>query len=300
MNNELTSKQRDVLNAIINFVDHGKSPSYQELAEALGKSHVTMIQYVKLLRKKKWVDISPRDSRSIKVLKRPNQKSFRFIFKPEIIYKPNYSTPYLTLNLNSLFPPVIADSSVIRTNDTTQTLPPIVSNFLAGYEPIMSKGCIAECEEIHIPKYFNCVSVDHLFVNGYSTYYSHGNWKMGVYLAREGTNCNGNTVTVLNQGSNQLGMDLNHSVRKILSSNKHFFGSLNDDSTGFVTFDCGQVYQFTKHVTEKRGDLEVFVLWSLTHFPVLTADRKLKNNILRNGGKVYFYNKRKEQICLSE
>jgi DNA-binding MarR family transcriptional regulator len=295
---KLTKKQLNVLNAIISFVDiRSKSPTYQELAEVIGITHVTAMQHVKTLRRKGWVNVSFRDSRSIKVLKRPNQEAFRFNFKQEVIYKPVNSIPLLMLNLNSLFPPIITDSSVIRTNDTTQSLPPTISNFLSGFEPIITKGCITECKGIRIPKYFKQVSVDHLFVNNYSTHYVNGDWRMGVYLPCEESGYSSNVFTALNYNSNQLSFDLNLPVQKNLAENKRFFDSINNNSTGFVAFNHGNVYQFSRHVSFKRGDLEVFILWSLTNFSILTADRKLKNNIIRNGGKVYFYNKRKEQVC---
>ena len=285
MEQSLTRKQLNILNAIIDFHDtNRKPPTYQEIADIFDIDHVTAMQHVKSLVRKKWLRVSARDSRSIVILKRPNQETLFLNFKPHIVYRPAITSfPFLTISYNSLFPPIITDSSVINTNNASQILPPTVSNFLAGYEPIIANSCVAEC--------------NNFLMNGQSSYYLNGNWKMSIRLPQEGTKYENDKFTALNYGSSQLSFEFNQNVKKVIDVSKQFFNSRSVNSTGMVISDTGHVYYFMEHVVRRQGDLEVFILWSLSKIPVLTADIRLKNNILRNNGTVYFYDKRKEQIC---
>ncbi|KKQ93322.1 MAG: hypothetical protein UT66_C0053G0007 [candidate division CPR2 bacterium GW2011_GWC1_39_9] len=304
LNKNLTQKQQNVLNEIIKYFDaNTKSPTYQELASIIGVSHVTIIQYLNYLKDKKWIDLSRNRSRSIKILKRPDQKQLSLKFSPYSQLISNMPDSYIISGLsNSLFPSIIVDSSVFKFNSTTTSpLPPSVSNFLASYNPVITEGCALEClkKQIKIPPCFDKVAVYPTPIQNSTIHYLNNGYDSTCLIIDQQTKYYDNNFIVKNYITPQLDIvPSTKIIKNVLRVKKFFYQDGFSSAAGAVIIQNNWVFNFTKHIITHLGDSEIFILWALTHLPVLTADRSLANNIKQNFGGVYLYDPKKEEVCL--
>ncbi|MCJ8008135.1 winged helix-turn-helix transcriptional regulator [Lederbergia wuyishanensis] len=69
----ITTKQKEVLNAIMNYIEkNGYSPAYRDLMDDLGlKSVSTISGHMDRLKEKGYISFMPGSPRTITVLKRP-------------------------------------------------------------------------------------------------------------------------------------------------------------------------------------------------------------------------------------
>lgn len=72
----LTKKQRQLLEAVADYIEeHGQSPSYREIMTLIDEAHLSQVyEVVKSLKRRGFIDHSPRSRRSIRILVRPGTK----------------------------------------------------------------------------------------------------------------------------------------------------------------------------------------------------------------------------------